>query len=617
MKKEKNQLKARIPRGFRKQLLGDVFHGLKRWMVIGVIATMISTLTSYLTPLVISFTVDSVIGTAPMELPAPLDGWIAALGGRDHLVSHLWVMGAAVLAVSLANAAFTYLRGHSLAFLGEGFAKKLRDRLFAHLQAVPFSYYSGAQTGDLIQRCTTDVEMVRRFVQVQLMQVVRTVCMAVTAFAIMLPISPKMTLISCCLMPFLIVFSFVYFQRVQQRFLKADEAEGAMSTMLQEDLTGMRVVRAFAQEAAELARFTKKNKHYHDTITRLNSLMGAYWGLSDTLGYFQIALSLCCGVWFAASGELTLGNVLLFTTYTSMLTFPMRQLGRILADLGKADVSLTRLEDILCAPEETEPGRALTPAIDGSVQFDHVSFAYDGRDVLHDITFSVAPGQTVGILGSTGSGKSTLVHLLQRLWPVTKGTITLSGVNINDIERHHLRKNVGLVLQEPFLYSRTIGENIAIARRDAAQEEIFDAARTASVHDVIESFSDGYDTVVGERGVTLSGGQKQRVAIARTLLQGSPIMIFDDSLSAVDAETDAAIRDALTQKQDCTMFLISHRIATVRRADLILVMEDGRIVETGTHEELSRREGMYRRVCILQNELDDEPDARSVKGGEA
>lgn len=608
--KQENALKAHIPKGFRSALLKELFNGLKRWVALAVVSAAAAIITSYLTPMLVSFAVDSVLGDLPPSLPSVLSGFGERLANLPATQALWWVAGA-IVGVNLLNALFSYLRGHSLAFLGEGFAKKLRDKLFQHLQNVPFSYYSSAQTGDLIQRCTTDVDMVRRFIQMQLVQMLRTIGMAITAIAVMLPISPQMTLISCCLMPFLALFSFVYFRRVQNLFLKADEAEGAMSTMLQEDLTGMRVVRAFAQQKAELERFTAKNQHYHNSITKLTSVMGAYWGLSDMAGYLQIALSLCCGVYFCVQGSFTVGNVLLFTTYTSMLTFPMRQLGRILADLGKADVSLTRLEDILCSPEETEPGQALRPVIDGSVSFEHVSFDYGEGTVLHDISFSVQPGQTVGILGSTGSGKSTLVHLLQRHWTASEGHITLSGVDVNDIERHHLRQNVGLVLQEPFLYSRTIGENIAIARRDAAESEIFEAARTASLHDVITSFSEGYQTVVGERGVTLSGGQKQRVAIARTLLQNAPIMIFDDSLSAVDAQTDAAIRDALTAKQDCTMFLISHRIATVRRADLILVMDGGRIVQRGTHETLCREDGMYRRVCALQNEL-DEPEEGGV-----
>ena len=603
------------PRGFRRRLLGDIFHGVKRYLILGVAATLCATFLTYVTPLVVSFTVDSVIGDKTPELPAALSALFQRMGGRAYFSSHIWVLASLVVLVTLLGGVFTYLRGHCIAFAGEGLAKRLRDRLFTHLEAVPYSYHVGVQTGDLVQRCTSDVETVRRFVQMQAMEVVRTVVMVCTAISIMLPISGAMTAVSTCLLPILVVFSFFYFRGVQRQFTRSDEAEGALSTTLQENLTGVRVVRAFAQESSELDKFTRRNKAYHDITLHLTTLMGAYWGLSDMIGYLQIALSGVCGVYFAVHGGFSLGNVLLFTTYTSMLTFPMRQLGRILADLGKADISLSRLEDILAVPAEAEPGKALTPQIDGSVAFEDVCFDYgDGVPVLSHVSFTVRPGQTIGIPGSTGAGKSSLVQLLQRLYPVTAGRITLSGVDVNDIERHHLRRNVGIVLQEPFLYSRTIGENIAIARPDADLSDVYAAARTASVHDVIESFSEGYDTVVGERGVTLSGGQKQRVAIARMLLQDTPVLIFDDSLSAVDAETDAAIRDALHSRRHGTMFLISHRIATIRKSDLILVLDKGRVVQMGTHDTLAAQEGLYRRVCAIQNEL---PQAASPKGGEA
>ena len=496
------------PRGFRRRLLGDIFHGVKRYLILGVAATLCATFLTYVTPLVVSFTVDSVIGDKTPELPAALSALFQRMGGRAYFSSHIWVLASLVVLVTLLGGVFTYLRGHCIAFAGEGLAKRLRDRLFTHLEAVPYSYHVGVQTGDLVQRCTSDVETVRRFVQMQAMEVVRTVVMVCTAISIMLPISGAMTAVSTCLLPILVVFSFFYFRGVQRQFTRSDEAEGALSTTLQENLTGVRVVRAFAQESSELDKFTRRNKAYHDITLHLTTLMGAYWGLSDMIGYLQIALSGVCGVYFAVHGGFSLGNVLLFTTYTSMLTFPMRQLGRILADLGKADISLSRLEDILAVPAEAEPGKALTPQIDGSVAFEDVCFDYgDGVPVLSHVSFTVRPGQTIGILGSTGAGKSSLVQLLQRLYPVTAGRITLSGVDVNDIERHHLRRNVGIVLQEPFLYSRTIGENIAIARPDADLSDVYAAARTASVHDVIESFSEGYDTVVGERGVTLSGGE--------------------------------------------------------------------------------------------------------------
>lgn len=364
------------PRGFRRRLLGDIFHGVKRYLILGVAATLCATFLTYVTPLVVSFTVDSVIGDKTPELPAALSALFQRMGGRAYFSSHIWVLASLVVLVTLLGGVFTYLRGHCIAFAGEGLAKRLRDRLFTHLEAVPYSYHVGVQTGDLVQRCTSDVETVRRFVQMQAMEVVRTVVMVCTAISIMLPISGAMTAVSTCLLPILVVFSFFYFRGVQRQFTRSDEAEGALSTTLQENLTGVRVVRAFAQESSELDKFTRRNKAYHDITLHLTTLMGAYWGLSDMIGYLQIALSGVCGVYFAVHGGFSLGNVLLFTTYTSMLTFPMRQLGRILADLGKADISLSRLEDILAVPAEAEPGKALTPQIDGSVAFEDVCFDY-------------------------------------------------------------------------------------------------------------------------------------------------------------------------------------------------------------------------------------------------
>ncbi|MEG2206105.1 MAG: ABC transporter ATP-binding protein [Oscillospiraceae bacterium] len=600
--------------GFRKKLLGEMLYGIKRYLFFGTIATVMATALSYITPLIVTFTIDSVLGTKP----APSGILYRALSAAQN--SNKWhtliSMALFVILTTLFCAAFAYLRGHFIALAGEGLAKHLRDKLYSHLQNVPFSYHTGSQAGDLVQRCTSDVETIRRFVQVQALEIVRTVIMVVVAFSIMLPISGKMTAIATCLLPILLVFSFIYFRSVQKQFTISDEAEGALSTTIQENLTGVRVVRAFAQEKAELDKFTQRNSAFRAATLQLNKLMGFYWGLSDTIGYLQIAITLIAGIYFSVGGKLSVGDVMLYTTYTSMLTFPMRQLGRILADLGKADISLGRLEDILAYPIEEEPGKALCPNITGEITFDNVCFDYgDNVPVLQNVSFAVKPGQTVGILGSTGSGKTSLVQLLQRLHYVKSGHITVSGVDINDIERHHLRGNIGIVLQEPFLYSRTIGENISIARPDAPAEAVHEAAKVACVHDVIEGFENGYDTVVGERGVTLSGGQKQRVAIARMLLQNTPILIFDDSLSAVDAETDVAIRNALLKRSHGTMFLISHRISTLKNADFILVLDKGELVENGTHKELCAKDGFYRRVCELQGE--NVPLAAPSEGGEA
>ncbi len=433
-----SQISYNPPRGFRRRLLGEILRGVKRYFALGILATLCATALAYVAPLIVSFTVDSVIGEKAPALPAPLSAWFGQMGGRAFFAGHLPLVASLVVLVTLLNGAAAYLRARCIAYTGEGLAKRLRDKLYTHLEAVPYSYHIGAQTGDLVQRCTSDVETVRRFLQMQAMELVRTAAMACTAFSIMLPISGVMTAVSTCLLPVLIIFSFFYFRSVQRQFTRSDEAEGALSTAIQENLTGVRVVRAFAQERAELDKFTRLNKGYHDITLHLSTLMGAYWGLSDTIGYLQIALSGVCGVWFTVQGTLSLGSMLLFTTYTSMLTFPMRQLGRILADLGKADISLKRLEEILCVPAEQEPGQALTPELDGSIVFDDVCFDYgDGVPVLSHVSFTAAPGQTIGILGSTGSGKSSMVQLLQRLYPVTSGRILLSGVDLRDIERHH------------------------------------------------------------------------------------------------------------------------------------------------------------------------------------
>lgn len=582
--------------------------------VIAIACTALAAGTSYLTPLVVSFTVDNVLDTQPMQLPAFLLQWVQQLGGRDFLLHNLWICAVAVLVVSGLNALFSFWRGKYAAKMGEGTSRALREHLFLHLSHAPYAWHKSNQTGDLIQRCTSDVETVHRFIQNQLIQVLRTLFMAAVAIGIMLPISPLLTAVATCLLPFLIVFSFVYSKAVQKYFTQVDEAEGRLTTALQENLTGMRVVRAFARQKQELEKFTFLNTAFRKISLKLNTLMALYWGLSDMIGYAQIALVLVVGVLLAANGQVTTGNVILFTSYASMLTFPMRGLGRILADLVMADVSLGRLQEILTAPQETEPGAATTPKIEGNITFEDVSFAYpdDGRTVLSHISFSVKAGQTVGILGSTGAGKSTLIHLLQRLYLPTDGRILLDGTDLQDIEIRHLRSNIGIVLQEPFLFSRTIRENILLARPHAQEEECYSAARTACVHDVISSFAEGYDTVVGERGVTLSGGQKQRIAIARMLVQNTPVCIFDDSLSAVDAETDASIRAALSKRDTGTTFLISHRIATLREADFILVLENGKIVQQGTHAQLAQQEGIYRRICAIQNELES-----CEKGGDA
>ncbi len=580
--------------------------GAKRYFVIGAIEVILGILSLYASSYVTSYTLDFVLLGQTPSLPDWLYQWILSKG---DIAKNLWVCGAAFLLFTSLNALFVFLRRRNIAHASEHISKKMRDMLYAHLNAVPYDYHKHVSTGDLVQRCTSDVETVRKFISNQLMEIVRTVAMFAIALVMMFFIHWKMALLSLAILPFLTLSSFVYFRYVRKYFTAADEAEGDLSTAMQENFTGMRVVRAFGQQRAEYEKFTKLNQGYRAKNEKVIHLLGLYWGSSDAVGYLQIAVALCFGVYFYFSSygsatPFTLGNIYLFLALTSRLTWPVRQLGRVLADLGKATVSLGRLNEIINAPVEQEPGRDLHHVdLNGDIVFDHVCFGYDTpNDVLDDVSFTAHAGQTIAILGSTGSGKSSLVQLLQRLYPATSGEIRINGVPINDIDHETLRRAIAIVLQEPFLYSRTIRENITMCRPDVPDEELFDVAKEAAVHDVICTFSDGYDTIVGERGVTLSGGQQQRVAIARALIQKAPIMVFDDSMSAVDTETDAKIRASLRKRHgDGVLFLISHRITTLCDADCILVLDHGKLVQQGTHAALLKEDGLYRRVAAIQD----------------
>ena len=396
-----------------------------------------------------------------------------------------------------------------------------------------------------------------------------------------------------------------FHKQIHDGFLECDESEGKLSAMAQENLTGVRVVRAFGQEKAEMDKFTKQNDSYTSLWIRMAKIMSRFWSVSDIFSGIQVMLVVIFGAYFCIRGSLTEGEYIAFISYNSMLVWPIRQLGRMISEMSKAGVSIDRVAYIMHSPAESDDPDAADAPMDGDICFEHVSFAYENApELLHDIHFTMKAGTTLGILGGTGSGKSTLMLLLDKLYLLDEdcGRITIGGTDIRKIRTEHLRKNIGMVLQEPFLFSRTIAENIGIASPEMDMQAIRAAAEAAALDETITSFASGYETMVGERGVTLSGGQKQRAAIARMLTAEMPIMIFDDSLSAVDTQTDAKIRQAIAKRfGKASVILISHRITTLSAADKIIVLDRGRIAEEGTHEELKQNGGIYQKIYEAQS----------------
>lgn len=577
------------------ELVLRYFKGSKRYFACAVAASFAATALNAVTPQIFRFSIDEVLGG----------------DGFGYLKGHLWILALAIVAVALLSGIATFITRTCTARAGENFAKNMRDALFVHVQRLPMSWHDKNQTGDIIQRCTSDVEVIRNFVVTQLLEVFRTVFLVGISFTIMVSMNWRLSLVVLFFVPVVAAYSAVFYRLIARRFTKADEAEGELSTVVQENATGVRVVRAFGREQFEMDRFQEKNEIFARMWIKLGTLSGLYWGIGDLITGLQVVVVIVIGSVEAVRGTMSVGEFVAFASYNTVLVWPVRGLGRILSDMSKAGVSFERVDYIIRGREEKlktehgEKGQVLPERMD--IVFSHVSFAYEnGQKVLDDVSFSIPQGKTFGILGGTGSGKSTIVQLLTRLYELDEGMITVGGVDIREIPLPWLRRHVGMVLQEPFLYSRTIRENIAISVPDASIEEIRQAAKTACVDDSVMGFADGYETLVGERGVTLSGGQRQRVAIARMLLQKAPVMVFDDSLSAVDSQTDYQIRQALKERvKETTAILISHRITTLMGADQILVLSHGRVEALGTHAELVRKEGIYRQIYEIQMNGDD------------
>ena len=580
-------------------------------------------------PRIISFTVDSVIADKAPDLPASVLACLERIGGVPRLREAPVLIAVIVIAVALAAAVCRFLFRCLNEMAAQRFVKRMRDNLYGKIQRLPYAWHGANSTGDIIQRCTSDVETIKVFVSEQLTSLVRVIVLIALAVRFMAGIDGTMTAAASLFIPVVIGYSLFFYAKIGDAFEKADSEEGRLSAIAQENLTGVRVVRAFGREQYERERFEKQNEYYTGFWIRLMRILSLNWVTGDVMTGLQYLLVNVMGAVFCVNGRITAGQFIAFVSYNSLLIWPVRMLGRVISEMSKAGISLDRLRYIMNAEEEREPEGALTPPMDRDIRFEHVSFSYDAAQggpnddandrasgraedatfrntdggALNDVSFTIPAGSTVGILGGTGSGKSTLMYLLEKLYPLGEGQgrILIGDTDLSKISNSYVRSQIGMVLQEPYLFSRTIEENIAISSKSFSREEVRRASGTADLIDTIDRFPSGFETFVGERGVTLSGGQKQRTAIAQTLIRRCPVMIFDDSLSAVDAETDARIRASLRKDTEgATVILIAHRITTLMHADQIIVMEKGRVREKGTHEELLAAGGIYRRIYDLQ-----------------
>lgn len=567
--------------------------GYQAAFALAIFSIIIATIMQLATPILIKYAIDSVIG----DEPAGKMQFLMDLFGKN-LMGVVWI----IVGISFLRGIFLFLKGRLSSYAAENIAQDMRENLYRQIQFMSYDKHTKKETGDMVQRCTSDVETIRRFLGVQIVDLGRIIFMILMTVVIMLMLNVTLTLFATIMIPVLFIFSYVFFTKVQTTFKKADEAEGKLTTVLQENLSGVRVVRAFGREQFEIEKFEEVNSNHRNISYRMMDILSAFWSSSDLLTLIQNGVVLVIGAKMVVEGSMTIGVLTAFITYVSMLLWPVKQSGRLLSELGKTTVAIDRIEEILNEDIEMDLETETTPEIKGHIVFDKVSFNYEEKqNVLNKVSFEVPEGSTLGILGSTGSGKSTMVHLLQRLYEY-EGSIKIDGHELNTIKKSWIRRKIGLVLQEPYLYAKTVKENIGITRKSFRDEDIFDAAETASIHKNIMEFKEGYDTIIGEKGVSLSGGQKQRIAISRTIIDGEKsILVFDDSLSAVDTETDMKIRAALKKRsQDTTTLIISHRIATLSEADYIIVLDEGHVIQRGTHQELIEQEGLYKRIWDLQ-----------------
>lgn len=547
--------------------------------------------------------VDTLQGIAPS---GPIDTFLTnLLGGQDFLSQNIWLLSIFIIFLGLSRSLMFFFRLLIRGLMDVNLGREIQLDLFYHIDHLPYAYIKKNKSGDLIQTCTRDLDIVKNFLVRQVNSIVYTIFLTTIAFSILLTVSWQIALSSTIVLPFMFLYAFALIKRVRKLFKVTEDSDGLVSAKIEETLSGIRLVKAFNNETYEIKDFKEHLNDYRKKFIKWRLTSSFFFSSTDILVFGQIALTSAFGVFLAVSGDISVGTFVVALQFVGQVVWPVRDVAMTLSNLAQAMASIDRLNTILNQPlEDIESGQR--PSIKGGIEFKNMSFNYDDSDevVIKDFSLSIQPGETVAIMGKTGSGKSTLSHLLTRLYDYTSGSIQIDGHELKNIAKEHIRRQIATVLQEPFLFSKTIINNLKIANSNATAEDIQKAAQIADIHKSIINFKDGYDTRVGEKGVTLSGGQKQRLVIARTIISKAPILVFDDSLSAVDTETDMNIRSALKKRQEqSTTLIITHRVATAKDADKIIVLDKGKIAEVGKHEDLIKRDGLYKRIFEIQTRM--------------
>ena len=529
------------------------------------------------------------------------------------------VIGISMVLLQLFRSILRFLDGYLRAYGTEHIGYDMRTKIYNHVLDLPYTYHNNLDIGDLIQRSTSDIDTSSSFICSQFPELISIfITISIGAYQVG-QINLILMGVSLISLPLLGISSIFWFNYINKKFTQIEEKEAVVTTVVQENINSSRVVRAFSNEAYELKKMKKANDEYYNKLYSLYIREPIFWGFTDFVATFQYALTIAVAIYLAYKGLVTTSDITACLLLLGMVIWPIRGLGRIISNYGKAIVAANRIEEVLKEASEYENNGSLTPEITGSIKFRNVSFKFNDTndELLKNISFDINKGDVIAIVGKTGSGKTTICNLLTRFLDYNEGTIYLDETPITKIDKHYLRKNIKMILQDPFLFSNNVLENVRITDNNLSKEEVRKACSIASIDSEIMNFKEGYETIVGEKGTTLSGGQKQRIAIARMLVSKAPILIFDDSLSALDTKTDYLIRKALKRNNNKqTMIIITHRITTAKEADKILVLNEGKIEAYASHNELLNISPLYKELWQIQGELEDEfKDV--VKGGEA